>query len=256
MQGVAVGKTLLIAALCFLIPLIFNVIASFLTVWTGASSWLVGPVFGTLAAMGTALIQAYSSARRPVPQAPAPYPGQTPTDVYPYPPSGQQARRGTPLAIVLVIAVLVIGVGGFAVTEAVRYGVGYITGNEPGTDRLKRPATASADGLTLTVESVTYTDHFTRVGLAARNETETSLSLPLFGYCVLTGADGTTLEADPFRSRWSDTLAPGSLQRGTITFKGHLPDSIRRASFSFTQIFGRLGGGSITVPDIRLRRAR
>jgi hypothetical protein len=109
------------------------------------------------------------------------------------------------------------------VTEAVRYGVGYITGNEPGTDRLKSPATASDDGLTLTVESVTYTDHFTRVRLAARNETETALSLPLFGYCVLIGADGTTLQADPFRSRWSDTLAPGSLQCGTIHSKVTYP---------------------------------
>jgi hypothetical protein len=151
----------------------------------------------------------------------------------------------------LLIAVLVIGVGGLAVTAGVRYAVGYITGNEPGTSRLAEPVTASAGGLTLTVESVTYTAHFTRVGVAARNDTDTTVSLPLYGYCVFTGSDGTTLQADPFRSHWSDTLPPGILQRGTIVFSGHLPPSVLQAALSFTQIF-RLGGGSITVHHINL----
>jgi hypothetical protein len=163
----------------------------------------------------------------------------------------QEERRGTPLALVLLIAFLVLGVGRFAVAAGVRYAAGYITGNEPGTDRLVKPVTVSEHGLTLTVERVTYTAHFTRVVLLAHNETGTSLSLPLFGNCVFAGDDGTTLEADGFRSRWSTTLAPGSLQRGTITFKGHLPDSVSRASLRFATIFGP-GAGSISVSDLRL----
>jgi hypothetical protein len=252
-----VGRTLLIAGLCALIPLAGNVVASSLTEWTGGRSWLVVPAVGVGVAMLTALIQAYGSANRPSPRPQTPYPEQHPEQpwpghVYPHPPPRRQERRATPLPVALLIALLVMGVGGWGVTQGVRYAVGSITGNESGSERLIQPAAASADGLTLTVESVERTTHFTRVRLAARNRTATSLSLPLFGNCVFIGGDGTTLEADPFRSRWSETLAPGGVQRGAVTFNGHVPDSVTRASLSFTQIF-RLGGGSITVRDIRLR---
>ncbi len=261
---VAVGKTLLIAGVCAIVPLIGNVVASFVTTWTGVASWLVVPAVGVGVAMLTALIQAYGSAsadghprRQGGPHPPSrasPYPPSPvspyPVGPYPYPPP-RVKRRGMSLPRALLIAVLVIGVGGLAATAGIRYAVGYVTGNEPGTSRLVQPATAITGGLTVTVESVTYTAHFTQVGVAARNETGTMLSLPLFGYCVFTGSDGTTLQAHPFRSRWSETLAPGSFQRGVITFPGHLPDSVLQASFSFTQIFGP-GGGSITVRSINL----
>jgi len=135
---VAVGKTLLIAAVCAIVPLSGNVVASFVTTWTAVGSWLVVPAV-----------------------------------------------------------------------------------------------------------------HFTRVGVAVRNQTGTAVSLPLYGYCVFAGSDGTTLQADPFRSRWSDTLAPGILQRGVIVFSGHLPAPVLQAALSFTQIFGP-GGGSITVRPLNL----
>jgi len=247
---VAVGKTLLIAGVCALIPLIGNVIASFVTTWTGAGSWLVVPAVGVGVAMITALIQAYGSAsaeEHPRPPA-GRYSPYSPYSPYPPPPV---RRRGISLPRALLTVVLVVGVGGLAATAGIRYAVGYITGNEPGTSRLAEPASASAGGLTLTVESVTYTAHFTQVGVAARNQAGTSLSLPLYENCVFTGSDGTTLQADPFRSRWSETLAPGSFQSGTIIFPGHLPDSVLQASLSFPQIFA-LGGGSITVRPINL----
>jgi hypothetical protein len=114
------------------------------------------------------------------------------------------------LPLALLTALLVIGVGGLAVTEGVRYGVGYITGNESGTDRLAQRTSASASGLIVTVEGVTYTAHFTRVDVAARNETGTTLDLPLFGYCVFTGREGTTLAADPFRSRCQQRWHPAA----------------------------------------------
>jgi hypothetical protein len=241
---VAVGKTLLIAAGCAIIPLIGNVVASFLTTWTGVGSWLVVPAVGVGVAMLTALIQAYGSAS---------------TEEHPWPPIGRYPLppvrpRRTSLPRALLITVLVIGVGGLGVTAGIRYAVGYVTGNEPGTSRLIQPATASAGGVSVTVESVTYTAHFTRVGVAARNQTETMVSLPLYGYCVLTGSEGTTLQADPFRSHWSDSLAPGVLQRGVIVFSGHLPAQIVQAALSFTQIFGP-GGGSITVRPLYLTPA-
>jgi hypothetical protein len=256
MQRVPVGRTLLIAGVCALIPLAGNVAASFLTEWTGGRSWLVVPVVGVGVAMVTALIQAYGKGA-PVPAGHPPPAAHQPL---PYP---RPERRGTPLPVAVLIIVLVIGVGGWAITEGVRYAVGYITGNESGTERLRRPASATADGLTLTVESVEHTRHFTRVRLAAQNDGANALTLPLFKNANLIGADGTTLEANPFKSRWSDNVAPGSLQRGTITFDSHLPDSVRRAALSFTTIFSMpsgsfgqppdFGPGSIKVSGIRLR---
>lgn len=248
---VAVGRTLLIAGVCAIIPLIGNVVASFVTTWTGVRSWLVVPAVGVLVAMVTALIQAFGSAPEVDTRVPAGrYPEYPRGPAGRYEPSRVRARR-TPLPRALLIAIVVIGVGGLAVTAGVRYAVGYITGNEPGTSRLVEPATASAGGLTVTVESVTYTAHFTQVGVKAFNQAGTTVSLPLYGYCVFTGSDGTTLQADPFRSRWSNTLAPGIPQSGVIVFSGHLPAAVLQAALSFTQIFGP-GGGSITVHHINL----
>jgi hypothetical protein len=248
-RRVDVGKTLLIAGVCALIPLIGNVVASFLTVWTGGAAWLVVPLVGVGVAMLTALIQAYASA----PATPrAPEPGPALPDAARYRRYGAREPRGTPLALALVIGLLALGGGGWAITEGVRLGVGYVTGNEPGTDRLVQPVDGTVGGLTLKVENVWHTWHFTRVRVAADNNSASSLSLPLFGYCHFTGQDGTTLEADAFRSRWSTELPPGVLQRGAITFKGHIPDAVRQASLSF-RIFGTPGGDSIVVRDIRLR---
>jgi hypothetical protein len=97
-----------------------------------------------------------------------------------------------------------------------------------------------------------YTSHFTRVDLAVRKAGEDPVGLPLMGNCILVGNDGTVLRADGFRSRWSETVPPGSLQRGTVTFGGKLPDGVTRAALSFSQVFV-LGGGAITVPGITLR---
>src|SRR5215203_46701 len=116
MRRVAVGRTLLIAGVCALIPLIGNVAASFLTVWTGGAAWLVVPVIGVGVAMLTALIQAYGSTAAPASEPTAPYPGRRPpADAYPYRRYGRDEQRGTPLALALVIGLLVLGVGGWAV---------------------------------------------------------------------------------------------------------------------------------------------
>jgi hypothetical protein len=248
-QRIAVGKVLLVAALCYLVGLAVNVGASFLTRWTGEASWLAAPIVGLVGAMLTALIDAYSSSDRETRRQPVPVGIDQPR---------LPERGGTPLPVVILVAMIVIGAGGLGLTLGVRYAVGYITGNESGVERLRRPASASVSGLSLTVQNVIYTDHFTTVGLQADNATGDTVVLPLFMNCLFRGADGTTLEADAFRSRWSEQVVPGSVQRGTITFSGHLPNSVLRASLSFATIYGSviLGGGPtlITVEDIRLTR--
>ncbi|NUR96077.1 MAG: FHA domain-containing protein [Kribbellaceae bacterium] len=163
-------------------------------------------------------------------------------------------RTGRSSLVVVLTVLLVLGGGGFAATAAIRYGVNYVTGKEPGTDRLSSQVTKNAAGLTLTVGKVESTRHFTRVELTVQNNTRaTSIDLPVYGFAVLSSADGTTLRGDPSRSQWTETVPPGAFQRGTITFPGHLPSAATKASFSFSQIFGTLKGGAITVTGLRLK---
>jgi hypothetical protein len=239
MQRVPVGKVILIAALCYLIPLLVNVAASFVTTWTGQRSWLVAPALGLAGAILTALVKAFGSADRPG-SRPAPehqdrWPGQA---QLPTPPVAYPRRAGSPLPVVLLVAVVVIGLGGWGLTEAIRYAVGYATGNEPGTERLVRPAHNVVKGLRLTVDSVEQTRHFTRVHLTAHNEAGSVISLPLFGNCTFHGSDDTTLKADPSRSDWSESIPAQSRQGGTVIFKAHVPDNVTRAELRFAVMFG------------------
>lgn len=249
---VPVGRTLLIAGVCALIPLLGNVGASFVTEWTGGRSWLVVPAVGVLVAMVTALVQAYGAApssRRP------PQPVDHDAWVADVPDYSRYGRRpGVSLPVALIVAIVVVGVGGLALTFGVRYVVGYVTGNEPGTERLLAPASASKGGLTLTVESVQHTAHFTRVRVVARNTSNLSMTLPLFKNCAFR-ANLTSLEASPFKSRWTEELPPGAAQRGTITFDGHVGDAVRQAELSFSRVFSFGPGGpdTITVTGIELR---
>jgi hypothetical protein len=250
-RRVPVGKTLLIAGVCAMIPLLGNVAASFLTTRTGGGSWLVVPVVGVAVAMVTALVQAFSAAEAPPQGAPAPYPeppvaGAPPT----YRQYGRREQSGTPLLLALVIGLVVLGIGGVAVTQGVRFAVGYVTGNEPGTDRLLGQPEGSSGGLTIRVEHVWHTRHFTRVQATTTNERGMSVGLPL-GFCHLIGG-GKTLDADQFRSDWPTDHPPGAVQRGTIVFKGHLPNVPIDASLSF-MIFG-LPGGDLTVRPIKLKQ--
>ena len=235
-------KVMLIAAVVEGVGLAANSIAAFVADHTGGIvRWLVPPGLALLVAMVTAVVQAVS--KEPA-AASGPASSTRTTAV-----AGR--RRGTPAVAAILVVLVVVGLGGFALAAGVQYGAGYVTGKETGPDRLVRPVSKSGSGLVVTVEHVFYTAHFTRVELTVKNTTQTSLSLPLFGFCTFTGSDGTTLQADAFRSQWADTVPPGALQRGTITFKDHLPDRLTSASLSFSQVFGP-GGKAITVSGIRL----
>lgn len=238
---VRLTRVILIAAAVDAVGLLGNAIATLVGDQAGSlQRWIAPHVISILTAVITALIEATGS-KEP---APAAAPATSTTAAPP-------RRRGTPAAAAILVVLLVVGVGGFAVTAGVQYATGYFTGKESGQDRLVKPVSKSGSGVTLTVEKVTHTRHFTRVELTARNTSRSALTLPLFGNCTFTAADGTTLEADAFRSQWSETLAPGALQRGTITFPDHLPAAATKASLSFSHIFGP-GAGSITVSGINL----
>jgi hypothetical protein len=226
-------RTLVVAAIVQAIGLAATALTTYLVgVTSGVVRWAVAPSVALLVAMATALVEASTS------EAPEPT---------------TRRPRGTPAVAALLVVLLVVGVGGFVLSAGVRYGVGYVTGKESGPDRLKQPAPIRQRGaLSLAVEHVWQTPHFTRVALAVRNDGSQTVDLPVFGYCVLSSKNGTTLAADAFRSQWSTTVPPGSFQRGVVTFVGHLPSSATKASLSFTQVFGPGGRGALTVRRIRL----
>lgn len=159
----------------------------------------------------------------------------------------RRAPVGRSGLVVALVVLLVVGVGGFAVTKGIRAAVDYTTGKQTGSDRLVSEVTKKAAGLTLTVLEVEDTSDFTRVEVTVRNTSSvTSIGLPLFNNCVLSAADGTTLQADESKSQWTDSVAPGAFQRGVITFPGHLPKTATRASLSFSHVFGAFAAISVT----------
>jgi hypothetical protein len=87
---------------------------------------------------------------------PARNPEPTPPPEYSTKP--QPGKRS--LAMTIIIALIVLGAGGWAVTSGVRYATGLATGNEPGFERLAEPVSVDVGGLLVTVESVEDTSHW------------------------------------------------------------------------------------------------
>ncbi|QCO97371.1 hypothetical protein FCN77_06115 [Arthrobacter sp. 24S4-2] len=154
----------------------------------------------------------------------------------------------------MLAILLLLGGGGWLLAAGVSYAVGYFSGNEEGTQRLARQVATEAQGVTVTVLGIQSTAHFTRVEIHVRNGTSSSMSLPLFHNAILTGPDGTTFDADSFRSTWQPDIPPGGQRKGTINFESQLSESGGTVSLSFVTVFmqGFDGPRSITVPDIPL----
>jgi hypothetical protein len=162
-----------------------------------------------------------------------------------------------PLLVAAVVLLVTCGGGAAAATYGSKFLGGWLTGDEKGTSILTSPARGSAGPLTLTVDQAEQTRNFTRVHLAGTNSGDETPKL-VVGFVQLTGDDGTTLKADPFRSDWPEDIPPGRTGvAGWLVFKGHLPPGTTSASLTFTTIFGSLRGErSITVADIPLQLPR
>ena len=189
--------------------LIVNLVVTFFSDGpSGALRWLVPPGLALVVGMVIALLDAAAPKdRRP-------------------------GRFDVSVVIAIVVVLVGIGVGGFALTAGTEYVAGYLTGNESGADRLVKPVAKPGAGVTITVENVTYTSHFTRIEVLIANGSKQAFTIPIDG-TTFTAADGTALRADTGKSSWPSRISAGGSEHGTITFKGHLPDSADQAVLTF-----------------------
>lgn len=240
-----VGTVMLLAGAGEAIALVGNGLVTYVSSsGNGLLRWVLPPAVAVLATMIAAGIQLFGESEPSDSSAIGTQPRATAADRS----AGRRRRARTmPVVASVLAAVLVLGVGGLAVTYGARYAIGYLTGKETGPDHLAQPAHATVRGLTVTVEHVYFTAHFTRVEVTVDNQRSDSAQLPLFGFCTFVGADRHGLELSISKSQWTTIVAPGVIETGTITFKGQLPEGVTSASLSFAF-------DPITVRGIRLGR--
>ena len=240
------GRVLLVGGLANLVLLAAGVVIQFATDWTGIGPWLAAPLVGMVAALVDVGKQAATRDTTAAP-APAPAAGVSPTaDTGTISPP----KRRVPIVVGVAVAVLLIGGGGLAIAYGVATVTAFITGNQTGTERLVGgPVVVDTQGVSTTVRSVEHTQDFTRVEITVQNGLPNTITLPVFRNATLTAADGTTLGADPFRSSWNETIAPGQPSSGVLVFGGHLPPGETTAALSFATVFeqGFEGPSSIVV---------
>ncbi len=244
-SGERLGMALTFAAGINVVGLLGNSLASFLTELTPTWTWFITPFIGLLVALVIEMLGYYRKSQGTTKVPPASH-GRGP---------GRRPAPRRPLGVTVLLTLLLLGGGGWLVTAGVSYAVGYASGNESGVQRLESPVLAEAQGVRVTVLGVQSTAHFTRVEILVSNGTSSSISLPLFQNAMLSGQDGTTFDADSFRSNWQPQIPPGGQRRGTLNFESQLPEDSIIVSLSFASVFvqGFDGPRSITVPNIPLR---
>jgi hypothetical protein len=180
------------------------------------------------------------------------WPGQPWPPRYRTPPP-RRTRSGTWL-LVTVLVVLVLG-GGAA--YGISYGISYATGNETiKADRLVAPVTGKAAGVTMRVERVAETAHYTKVTITTTNQNRASVTLPLFGNCQLIDGSGATLQPGvPFGGLDPISVPPnGTPVRTVITFRGKPSPTDTNMTLSFDTVFGTLSAErSLQVAGIKLK---
>ncbi|MFD2364070.1 MULTISPECIES: FHA domain-containing protein [unclassified Arthrobacter] len=253
------GTALMFAAGINVIGLLGNSLTSFLTELTPTWTWFATPLVGLLVALAIEMLGFYRKNQAAARQQPASH-GHAPqagpraeAQAGPRPEPRAEPRR--PLAATVLLTLLLLGGGGWLVTAGASYAVGYFSGNESGVQRLERQVVAEAQGVRVTILGVQSTAHFTRAEILVNNGTTSTITLPLFQNAMLTGPDGTTYDADSFRSNWQPQIPPGGQRKGTLNFESQLPEGATTVSLSFATVFvqGFDGPRTITVPDIRLK---
>jgi hypothetical protein len=209
--------------------------------WRSAMPWLIVGVL----VVASAAIAAATTAPQPDP-APPPLPSGYYHSNTP-PPRPQTSGYGRTVIAVVVVTALIVSI------FAVRFAFGLVTGRETGVDRLVKPVSATNRALTLTVDRVEVTSHFTRVSMSASNGGNVALTLPIYGNCQMT-VGRTTTSASTIASQWPDNVPPESTVSGVVVFRFVIPNDTTKASIAFSTIFGSLSTrGSIVIRNIPLR---
>jgi hypothetical protein len=175
----------------------------------------------------------------------------------PQPPVRHPGPRLGVLVGWLVGLVLVVGGAAYGIS----YGIGYVTGDERVVeDRLAAPASGRAGPLTISIESVGVTDHYTKVTLTAVNTSDTPLTIPLFGNCQLIDEFGTSLTPKMSIGTGEPISVPtgGIPIRRTIVFDGRPAPGASTLTVSISTLFWQGPGGprSLQVTDIGLVSTR
>jgi hypothetical protein len=248
MRQVSIGPPLRIGALSAAIVLLANVAVSLAIDSNDLARWLIVPAVGVAAAVMAVLLGGPPAPElTPIEQAIVGVPQRRALRLPHVPPVS--------VGIALAVSLIIVGGGALAVSVVTRYGMAWFTGNEHGPNRLVSPVTSQAAGLSLTVNRIEQTPHFTRVTVTIRNQSSAQVSLPIDdGNCELIAGDGTARQAQAFRSEWHESLTQGTVRTGVVVFGGHLPSDAKRARIAFGQLFGsaETSRESIVVANLRL----
>jgi hypothetical protein len=127
----------------------------------------------------------------------------------------------------------------------------WITGNERGWDILADKASGRAGALTLTVDQVLLTPHFTRIVVTVANNGLAPVELPGAGRWRLFTHDGTVLQGSALRSLWPDSVPAHWSVAGIMTFD-RLPVGTDSIGLGLDGV-ADAGAGALTLANIRVR---
>ncbi len=154
-------------------------------------------------------------------------------------------KRTSPI-VYLIPIVIVLGFGAFIAYKV--FGIPFV-----GTTSVPAGQSATAGGLTLTVNSVEKGTGQFRVHMTAKNQGRDALTLPLFGRFKVIDNLGNQYEADPFDSTFTESVAPGATVSGYAKMKTGLNESATTLKVTFTTVFGSFAVDSITVEGVPAR---
>lgn len=249
MQRVHIGRTMLVGLLSWLLAFLATLLPDVKN-WPSPWATLVPPAVALGVALAMAFVQAAISTST-----------RGPSDVG----GSHHSSSGLSLLAAILLIVLILGIGGVAVswvTRAAAQLAGFSVGAVPGlpnsfdknaVERLAKQRTGRSGPLSLTVKSVKQGSRTVRAEVVVKNSGSQSVSLPLYGYCTLAAADGTTLNANAFASQWSSSIPAGGTLSGVLVFDGVFPNDETKAALSFTTVFGPGASDALTVKKLRLK---
>ncbi|HZM84457.1 MAG TPA: hypothetical protein VFC19_52725 [Candidatus Limnocylindrales bacterium] len=127
----------------------------------------------------------------------------------------------------------------------------WITGNERGLDVLAGKESGRAGALTVTVNQILLTPHFTRIVVTVSNNGFAPMVLPGAGNWRLLTHDGAVLQGSALRSLWPDAVPAHWSVAGIVTFD-RLPEDTGGISLGLGGV-ADAGAGALTLANIRLR---